>query len=78
MRPLIKPTPLDRQLLPPAGQTSLAREREAELAEIIATYWRERGFQIQVKIVPIVLKATTAPLWCVRSDLVSGLPRGGR
>jgi hypothetical protein len=46
-----------------------------ELAERIRRYWLQRGYVIKTAIMECGGYAGQAGAWCVRTDLVGGMPR---
>lgn len=56
----------------------LSQDGAAVLAARISAYWRERGADVALSLHSIStrgLEANSRLLWCIRSDLVDGLPK---
>jgi hypothetical protein len=48
-----------------------------ELAGVITSYWRKKGFKVEVSIEPVeLLVPSNEYLYQIRSNLFRGLPRG--
>ena len=55
---------------------TFTRQGAAQLALIIMAFWRGRGKDVRVEIVPEEFRICHArKVWCVRSNLINGLPR---
>lgn len=49
-------------------------ETEKAQATIVSKYWAERGYEVKVWIEALALEKMT--VYCVRTDMVNGLPKG--
>ncbi len=57
-------------------QTDLCGKPQAtQLARELRKYWRKRGYIVNTKLEPCSYDSDNARLvWCVRSNMVNGLP----
>jgi hypothetical protein len=46
----------------------------SRLADMIRAYWRDRGYTIEVRVIDTTTTTKTGPIFCVRSNLINGLP----
>jgi hypothetical protein len=54
---------------------SCGSTRDAEtLAEYLRSYWRDKGHKIAVWTETVSARDNRTPVYCLRSDLVNGLP----
>lgn len=49
-------------------------ETEKAQAAIVSKYWAERGYKVNVWTEALALEKMT--VYCVRTDMVNGLPKG--
>jgi len=55
----------------------LAAAPAYRLAEEIREYWKDRGAEVSVSVLELIdNRFSGAPVFCIRSNLVGGLPRG--
>jgi hypothetical protein len=46
----------------------------SRLADKIRNYWRARGYTVEVTVIDTTTTIKTGPIYCVRSNLIAGLP----
>jgi hypothetical protein len=55
------------------GPDYMQAEHARELARRIKTYWRKQGYDVDVRA--DACESKVGMIYCVRSDMVNGLPR---
>jgi hypothetical protein len=57
-----------------SGENYLSKDGAANLAMMLADYWRERGRVVKTHYW-IIEHSNRPPVYCVRSDMIGGYPR---